>query len=108
MLGGNALHEFEDLLRRNLRNIRKRSIDSFHGKYLEARLSEIAGKDRVHLLREIAGADELLDAQGAQRAHVILPGREHLHAVFLFPTANDSLLALVAEQHKRWRAARAN
>ena len=106
MLGGNALHEFEDLLRRNLWNIRKRSVDSFHGQYLESRLGEIAGKDGVHLLGKIAGADEFLDAQGAQRAHMILPGREHLNAVFLFPIANDRLLAFVAEQHKRWRAAR--
>src|SRR5262245_66439948 len=106
MFGGNAPHEFKDLLRRNFRNSSKRSIDSFHGEYLKSGLGEIAGKDSVHLLWKIAGADKFLDAQGVQRAHVVLTGREHLNAVFLFPTANDCLLALVAEQHEWRRAAR--
>ena len=39
-------------------------------------------------------------------AHMVLARRKHLNAVFLFPTANDCLLALVAEQHERRRAAR--
>src|SRR5262245_20208377 len=106
MFGGNASHEFKDLLRWNCWNSGKRSIDSFHGEYLKAGLGEIAGKDSIHLLWKIAGADEFLDAQGAQRTHVVLARREHLNAVFLFPTANDCLLALVAEQHERRRAAR--
>ena len=108
MTAERLLEVLGDVGGRDVRHLVERRVHAFHGDDVEAGFPKVLGEDVVEVVGQVGAAEDSLDPQGPECAHVVLPGSEHGHAVLLLPASNDLALAVESQDHEGRRAEHAD